>query len=199
VKRRPLRARPPWRARGSRCRRSPDRRHLRGDLRVRPDGVAVDSDPRQSRHSVPSRAASQGLISTSGSLGGSGTEQAAVHPDVKPGAGQVGEEVVGGGRQRLVGHRVERVEDEQRRRGLLPQLRAPCLPPVPAPAGHPTVSRQLTSLGSGVVGLRRARRRVERRYLPVGGQPGRVLLSRAACRVRWSRSRRLDACLAASA
>jgi hypothetical protein len=41
--------------------------------------------------------------------------------------------------QRLAGHRIEGVEDEQRRSGVLAQLGSAGLAPVPAAAGHPGV------------------------------------------------------------
>jgi len=43
----------------------------------------------------------------------------------------MGNQVVSGGVNRLVGHRVERVEDEQRRGGVIRELGAACLAPVP--------------------------------------------------------------------
>jgi len=56
--------------------------------------------------------------------------QAADGPDAGSEPSQVGDQVVGGGVQCLVGHRVERVEDEQRCSGVLAQLGAVRL-------GHP--------------------------------------------------------------
>ena len=48
----------------------------------------------------------------------------------------MGDQVVGGGVERLVGQRVEGVKDEQRGGGVVAQLGAAGLPPVPAPTGH---------------------------------------------------------------
>jgi hypothetical protein len=62
----------------------------------------------------------------------------------------VGAQVVGGGPKCLVGHRVERVEDEQRRGGVVAQLGAPGLAPVPAPAGHAGVIAPHHLAGVGV-------------------------------------------------
>src|SRR5579859_6363506 len=89
-------------------------------------------------HSALSVAASHGWISMSVSFirRRAGGDQAAGGPDAGSEPGQPGEKVVGGGVQRLAGHRVEGVEDEQRRASVLAQLGAAGLAPVPAPAGH---------------------------------------------------------------
>jgi hypothetical protein len=56
-----------------------------------------------------------------------GSYQAAGGSDAGSEPDQVGGQVVGGGVQCLIGHRVERVEDEQRRGGAVAQLGAACL------------------------------------------------------------------------
>src|SRR5436305_12079122 len=96
-------------------------------------------DASQSCHSALSSAASHGWISMSVSfirrrVGG---DQPAGGPDARSEPGQAGEKVVGGGVQLFAGHRVKGVEDEQRRAGVLAQLGAAGLAPVPVPAGNP--------------------------------------------------------------
>src|SRR4051812_37115153 len=68
-----------------------------------------------------------------------GGDQPAGHTDVRAEPGQVSEQILRGGGERVVGQRVERVENEQRRRRVLSQLGAAGLAPVPAPAGHARV------------------------------------------------------------
>src|SRR4051794_27835556 len=97
----------------------------------------------QSRHSSGPLAASQGWMSMSGFLSGrgrsgvraGGSEKTAGDTDVRSQPAEVGDELVGGVVELCVGHRVEGVEDEQRRGGVVGELGAACLAPVPGPAG----------------------------------------------------------------
>ena len=66
-----------------------------------------------------------------------GGDQAADGPDAGSELGQVGGQVIGGGVERLVGRRVERVEDEQRPGGVLAQPAALA----PATRARSTASR----------------------------------------------------------
>jgi drug/metabolite transporter (DMT)-like permease len=107
--------------------------------------------------------------------GHSGAYQAAGDPDCGPEPVQAGDEVGGGGLQGLVGHRVERVENEQRRGGVLAQLGAAGLAPVPAPAGHPGGIAPDHLAGLGVLGHREAvGRGVERLVASGAEQPRRA-------------------------
>src|SRR5580693_541984 len=85
-----------------------------------------------------------------------GGYQAAGGPDAGPEPGQASDEVVGSGVEFLVGHRVERVEDEQRRGRVVAQLGAAGLAPVPAPAGHTGLIAPHHLAGVGVLGYREA-------------------------------------------
>src|SRR5215467_11114272 len=79
------------------------------------------TDASQSCHSATSSAASQGWMSMSVSFTAGRSaraNQAVGDPDVGSKAGQVGGQVLGGGVERLVGQRFQRIEDEQRRGGV---------------------------------------------------------------------------------
>ena len=78
-----------------------------------------------------------------------GRQQAADGLDIRAEPGQVRDQVVGRRRQRLVAHRAERVEDEQRRGGVLAQLGAAAWRQFQRRQVTPASSHHTTSPGSG--------------------------------------------------
>ena len=79
----------------------------------------------------------------------------------------MGGELLGGGVEGLVGHGVERVEDEQGRGVSSLQLGAAGLAPVPAPAGHAGVVAPHHLAGVGVLDDRDAVAAVSKGSAPV--------------------------------
>ena len=88
------------------------------------------------------------------------------------------DQVVGRGGQHVVGQRVQCIEDEERRSGVVVERGAASLTPVPAPAGHPRVVAPDDLTGRRVLDDRAAfRHGVERFLTSCSDQPRRSAIA----------------------